>query len=45
MILAPAAGGQDALHRVLVGPYDTIPDRDVAKRDLESQGYQDVLPK
>jgi cell division protein FtsN len=45
MILAPAAGGKDALHRVLVGPYDTIPEADVAKRDLESQGYRDVFRK
>jgi cell division protein FtsN len=43
MVLDPAAGGQDAFYRVLVGPFDTIPERDVAKRDLESQGYKNPL--
>jgi cell division protein FtsN len=45
MILDPAAGGQDTYYRVLVGPFDTIPDRDIAKRDLESQGYKTLLRK
>jgi cell division septation protein DedD len=45
MTLGPAAGGQDAYYRVLVGPYDTIPDSDVAKRDLESHGYEGVFRK
>jgi cell division protein FtsN len=44
MVLDPAAGGQDTYYRVLVGPYDTIPERDIAKRDLESQGYK-ALPR
>jgi cell division septation protein DedD len=45
LILPPKPDDKDALHRVQVGPYDTIPEADMAKKELEAQGYKGVFRK
>ncbi len=45
LILPPKPGDKDQLYRVQVGPYDTKAEAAVATKDLQSQGYKDVLQK
>ena len=45
MILAPSPADKDAYYRVWVGPYDTIPEASVARKELQEQGYKDAFPK
>jgi len=45
LILPPKAGDKDAYHRVQVGPYDSATEADLAKKELEGQGYRDVFRK
>jgi len=45
LILPPAPGEKAALYRVHVGPFDSVAEADVAKRELMAQGYKDVFRK
>jgi cell division protein FtsN len=45
LIFPPKPGDTDPWHRVQVGPYDTSAEAEVAKKELESQGYKNVFSK
>jgi cell division septation protein DedD len=45
LTLLPKPGDKDAWHRVQVGPYDTVAEADMARKELEAQGYKDVILK
>jgi cell division septation protein DedD len=44
-ILSPDPAGPDKFYRVLVGPYDTEAEAEMAKQDLKAQGYKDLFRK
>jgi cell division septation protein DedD len=44
-ILAPPPGGADAVYRVLVGPYDSEAEAEMAKKELEDLGFKGLFPK
>jgi hypothetical protein len=44
-IMAPPPGSTDALFRVLVGPYDSEAEAEMAKKELEELGYKGVFRK
>jgi cell division protein FtsN len=44
-IMAPTPGSVDAYYRVWVGPYDTAAEADLAKMELQTLGYKDVLKR
>lgn len=45
LILTPPPGEKDPLFRVQVGPYNSVAEADLAKKELQSQGYKDVFRK
>jgi cell division septation protein DedD len=45
LILPPSPGEKDPQFRVHVGPYNSIAEADMAKKELQAQGYKDVFRK
>jgi cell division protein FtsN len=45
LILSPRPGEKDPQFRVHVGPYDSIAEAEMAKKELQAQGYKDVFRK
>jgi cell division protein FtsN len=45
VILPPKPSDTEPWHRLQVGPYDTSSEQAMAKQELLSQGYKEVIPK
>ena len=45
LILPPAPGDKNPLFRVQVGPFNGVAEADMAKKELQAQGYKDVFRK
>jgi len=45
LILPPPPGEKDSLYRVQVGPFNSVAEAEIAKKQLLAQGYKDVFRK